>query len=139
MWTSKASATPRLINLVASLLVLEERLVIERSAPNSPIPDSLRGVYRLAEGTSRKATRTGDDRVAAKEWNMSFRIQWDEMPASHYDVQALLEFIRKWVGIGGGRSLGYGRFVVHAFSIEVISADPCSTDTRRQYRFVFIS
>jgi hypothetical protein len=110
-----------MIALAESLSVLEERLTIERFAPESPIPESLRGLYHLAEGTPRKATRAGDDRVAAEEWHMSFHIQWDETIATYHDVWALLDYIGKWTGIGGERRLGYGRFRVHTFSIEVLN------------------
>jgi hypothetical protein len=112
---------PQMIALAESLSVLEERLIIERFAPESPIPESLRGVYRLAESTPRKATRSGDDRVAAEEWHASFRIQWDETIANYHEVWALLDYIGKWTGIGSERRLGYGRFRVHTFSIEVVS------------------
>jgi len=112
---------PQMIALAESLSVLEDRLVIERSVPESPIPDSRAIAYRLAESTPRKATRAGDDRVAAQEWHTSFRIQWDETIANHHEVWALYDYIGKLTGIGGERRLGYGRFVVHAFSIEGVS------------------
>jgi hypothetical protein len=112
---------PQMIALAESLSVLQERLIIERSVPESPIPDSLRRVYRLAESTPRKATRAEDGRVAAQEWHMRFRIQWDQTIANYHEVWALYDYIGKLTGIGGERRLGYGRFVVHAFSIEVVS------------------
>jgi hypothetical protein len=111
---------PQMIALAESLSVLEERLVIERFTPESPIPESLRRVSRLAEGTPRKATRAGDDRVAAEEWHIIFRIQWDETSAFHHDVRALLDYIGKWIGVGNGRMSGYGRFLVHTFRIEMV-------------------
>jgi hypothetical protein len=112
---------PQMIALAESLSVLEERLTIERFTPESPIPESLRGLYRLAESTPRKATRAGDDRVAAEEWHTSFRIQWDETIANYHEVWALLDYMGKLTGIGGERRLSYGRFRVHTFSIEVVS------------------
>jgi len=112
---------PQMIALAESLSVLEERLVIERFAPESPIPESLRGLYRLADSTPRKATRAGDDRVAAEEWHMSFRIQWEQTIANYHEVWALLDYIGKLTGLGGERQLGYGRFRVHTFSIEVVN------------------
>lgn len=112
---------PQMIALAESLSVLEERLTIERLTPESPIPESLRGLYRLAERTPRKAIRAGDDRVAAQEWHMRFHIQWDEMIATYHDVWALLDYIGKLTGIGSERRLGYGRFLVHTFRIEVLN------------------
>jgi hypothetical protein len=112
---------PQMIALAESLSVLEERLVIERFAPESPIPESLRGLYRLAERTPRKATRAEDGRVAAQEWHMSFHIQWDETIANYHEVWALYDYIGKLTGLGGERQLGYGRFRVHTFSIEVVN------------------
>jgi hypothetical protein len=112
---------PQMIALAESLSVLEERLTIERFTPESSIPESLRRVSRLAEGTPRKATCAEDGRVAAEEWHMRFRIQWEQTIANYHEVWALLDYIGKLTGIGGERRLGYGRFVVHAFSIEVVS------------------
>jgi hypothetical protein len=112
---------PQMIALAESLSVLQERLIIELSVPESPIPDSRAIAYRLAESTPRKATRAGDDRVAAEEWHMSFHIQWDETIATYHDVWALLDYMGKLTGIGGERRLSYGRFIVHTFSIEVVN------------------
>jgi hypothetical protein len=119
--TVNRAQRPQMIALAESLSVLQERLIIERSVPESPIPDSLRRVSRLAEGMPRKVTRAGDDRVAAEEWHMRFRIQWEQTIANYHEVWALLDYMGKLTGIGGERRLGYGRFVVHAFSIEVVS------------------
>jgi hypothetical protein len=112
---------PQMIALAESLLMLEDRLVIERFTPESPIPDSHRRVYRLAEGTPRKATRAGDDRVAAEEWHMRFRIQWEQTIANYHEVWALLDYMGKLTGIGSERRLGYGRFLVHTFGIEIVN------------------
>jgi hypothetical protein len=103
------------------MIVLQDRLVIERFTPESPIPESLRRVSRLAEGMPRKVTRAGDDRVAAEEWHMRFRIQWEQTIANYHEVWALLDYIGKLTGLGGERRLGYGRFLVHTFSIEVVN------------------
>ncbi len=84
---------PQMIALAESLSVLEKRLIIERFTPESPIPDSRAIAYRLAESTPRKATRAGDDRVAAEEWHMSFRIQWNEAIATYHDAWALFDYI----------------------------------------------
>ncbi len=119
--TVNRAQRPQMIALAESLSVQEERLIIERSVPESPIPDSLRRVSRLAESTPRKATRAGDDRVAAQEWHMRFRIQWDQTIANYHEVWALLDYIGKLTGVGSERRLGYGRFRVHAFSIEVVN------------------
>jgi hypothetical protein len=112
---------PQMIALAESLSMLEERLTIERFTPESSIPESLRGLYRLAESTPRKATRAGDDRVAAEEWHMRFRIQWEQTIANYHEMWALLDYMGKLTGIGGERRLGYGRFRVDTFSIEVLN------------------
>jgi hypothetical protein len=111
---------PQMIALAESLSVLQERLIIERSVPETPTDDSRAIAYRLAESTLRSASSNKRAYVAAEEWHIIFRIQWDETIANYHDVRALLDYIGKWIGIGNGRMSGYGRFRVHTFSIEVV-------------------
>jgi hypothetical protein len=109
-----------MIALAESLSMLQERLIIERSVPETA-PDDLRAIaYRLAESTLRPVSRNKRAYVAAEEWHIIFRIQWDETSASHHDVRALLDYIGKWIGVGGGRRSGFGRFLVHTFRIEMV-------------------
>lgn len=52
------------------------------------------------------------------EWEIEFEINFDEEIISANDIQKLLERGGRFIGIGDGRKIGYGRFRVIEFETE---------------------
>jgi hypothetical protein len=52
------------------------------------------------------------------EWEIEFEINFDEEIISSADIQKLLERGRKFIGIGDGRKIGYGRFKMEEFEVK---------------------
>ncbi len=52
------------------------------------------------------------------EWEIDFEINFDEEIISEGDIMKLLMRVGKFIGIGDGRKLGYGRFTVEKFEVE---------------------
>lgn len=51
------------------------------------------------------------------EWEIEFEIHFDEEIISASDIKKLLERGGKFIGIGDGRKIGYGRFKVEKFEV----------------------
>lgn len=51
------------------------------------------------------------------EWEIEFEINFDEEIISANDIRKLLERGGKFIGIGDGRKIGYGRFKVEKFEV----------------------
>jgi len=52
------------------------------------------------------------------EWEIEFEINFDEELIGAEDIRKLLERGGKFIGIGDGRKIGYGRFVIKEFKVE---------------------
>jgi hypothetical protein len=52
------------------------------------------------------------------KWEIDFEINFDEEIISANDIQKLLERGGRFIGIGDGRKIGYGRFKIEKFEIE---------------------
>jgi hypothetical protein len=52
------------------------------------------------------------------EWEIDFEIHHDEEIIGAADIKKLLERGGKFIGIGDGRKIGYGRFEIEEFKVE---------------------
>jgi hypothetical protein len=52
------------------------------------------------------------------EWEIKFEINFDEEIISANDIKKLLERGGRFIGIGDGRKIGYGRFKILEFKVE---------------------
>lgn len=58
-------------------------------------------------------------RVAASPgWNAKFRIGWDDTMVSENEMRSILNDAGQFVGVGDGRVIGFGRFLVAGFDLE---------------------
>jgi hypothetical protein len=120
-----AKFTPRkrssLQPLVAStLLVLDERILLDRSLPDPLLPDPEQPVYLDIRSVRNPTTRARNVRyrVAARSgWQVNAQIQWDRTIVSREEMQAVAIDAGRLVGLGDGRTIGFGRFTVLAFHI----------------------
>jgi hypothetical protein len=52
------------------------------------------------------------------EWEIEFEINFDEEIISANDIKKLLERGGRFIGIGDGRKIGYGRFKIEKFEVK---------------------
>lgn len=107
--------------VAATLQVRDERVLVDRHLPPEPVPtdpDSL--VYVDTRSVRNPATkgRNVRHRVAASPgWSARFSITWDKTVVSRGEMEQALVDAGTLVGIGDGRSIGFGRYSVEEFLV----------------------
>ncbi len=100
----------------ATLQVLDERVLIDRFVPPEPLPtDPTAPVFldvRSVRNPSTKARNVRYRIAVSPGWATAFTLRWDRTVVSRTELQAILQDAGQLVGIGDGRSIGYGRFEV---------------------------
>lgn len=111
-----------LMGAVAATLQVEETVIplLNRHLPEAgnPPADPTQEVYIDVTGVRNPSTRARNVRyrlAAAAGWKLSFTILWDKTVVSREQMRAILRDAGTLVGIGDGRSMGNGRFVVLSF------------------------
>lgn len=117
--------------VAATLQIQEERILIDRYIPgfdssNGGLPnelpeDSDLPVYLDVRSVRNPGTKGRNIRyrvVASPGWTANFTIEWDSTIVSRSEMEAVAIDAGKLVGIGNGRAIGMGRFVVEGFEIE---------------------
>ena len=56
--------------------------------------------------------------AAAAGWQAGFSLLWDRTVVSRGEMEAAIVAAGQFVGVGNGRSIGFGRFAVEAFAVE---------------------
>jgi hypothetical protein len=107
--------------LVATLEVLDDRVLVDRFVPPEPLPTNPSAQVFLHISSVKNPVTKGRNiryRVAASAgWQASFQLRWDKTILSRQELQAVLIDAGKLVGIGNGRSIGCGRFATQALTI----------------------
>ena len=105
--------------LVATLEVLDEKVLVDRFVPPEPIPtDPSAPVFMHITSVRNPTTKARNIRyriAAAAGWQTTFQIRVDRTVVSRQELEAVAIDAGRLVGLGNGRSIGYGRFVVRAF------------------------
>lgn len=108
--------------LVSTLLVLDRIIPIEGLIlGETPSRDEAQAIYLDIQSVRNPTTRARNVRyrvAAAPGWRATFRISWDKTVISREQLGAIAIDAGRLVGIGDGRAIGYGRFVVLQFDIS---------------------
>lgn len=56
--------------------------------------------------------------AAAPGWSTSFSIEWENTLISRNEMTSILNSAGSFVGLGDGRSIGFGRFEVTKFKVQ---------------------
>lgn len=115
-------------NVAATLQVLDDFILLDRyfpSFPNghafdaltveSPPNDLTAPVYLDICGVRNPATKARNVRyrvAASTGWKTFFTLLWDKTIVSRSEMEAVLIDAGRLVGLGDGRSVGYGRFEI---------------------------
>lgn len=107
-------------SVAATLLVEDARVLTGLQLPDPPSRDDEAPVYLLVEGVKNPATKARNVRyrvAAAPGWRLSFTLLHDSTIVTREQLAAVLRDAGTLVGIGNGRSIGYGRFVVEGAEV----------------------
>jgi len=107
--------------VAATLQVADDRVLVDRFVPHEPIPtDPGELVYldiRSVRNPSTKARNIRYRVATCPGWKTSFTLEWDRTIVSRNEMQAVMKDAGQLVGLGDGRSIGYGRFTVTSFDV----------------------
>lgn len=108
--------------VTATLQVVDDRILIDRYLPHDEIPseDPEDPVYldiRSVKNPNSKGRNVRYRIAASAGWKTSFSIMWDKTIVSRAEMQASITDAGRLCGVGDGRSIGMGRFVVSALTI----------------------
>lgn len=116
-----------MVAVSATLQVLNDRILIDRWIPgfDDRLPETLPTdpdcpVYLDVRGVKNPATKGRNVRyrvAAAPGWVANCRLVWDNTVVSRGELEAITIDAGRLVGLGDGRSIGFGRFEVEAFEI----------------------
>ena len=108
--------------LTATLQIVDDRILVDRVVPEEPLPtDPTALVYmdiRSVRNPSTKARNVRYRVAAAPGWTTRFTLLWDRTIVSQTEMRAVLHDAGQLVGLGDGRSIGYGRFTIREVDSE---------------------
>lgn len=115
--------------IASTLVVLDEMILLDRYLPSEDelTQDKTQPVYLDVRSVKNPATKGRNVRyriAASPGWSATFQIEWENTVVSRGEMQAALESAGSFVGLGDGRSIGFGRFTVESFNIEETAEDP---------------
>lgn len=107
----------------ASTVQVEEEnaILTNRQRPDEPTNDAKQDVYIDIAGVVNPTTRARNVRyrlAARAGWECTFTIQWDKTIVGRDHMATILTDAGNLVGLGNGRKIGYGRFVVKEFKVN---------------------
>lgn len=121
-YTKKGRGTLQSV-ITATLLVLEDKILINRFMPDVMTTSDSNDVY-IDVRTVRNPTTKGRNiryRVCSRsEWKATFTIQWDITIISRQEMLAVIIDAGKFCGLGDARNIGFGRFEVEEFLITEV-------------------
>ena len=109
--------------IASTLIVLDENILLDRFVPSEDdlTQDKTHPVYldiRSVKNPTTKARNVRYRIAASPGWKASFQIEWENTIVSRGEIQSAMDSAGSFVGLGDGRSIGFGRFTVESFDIE---------------------
>lgn len=108
----------------ATLQVLDDRVLVDRFLPDNVAElqnETDEPVYmdvRSCKNPSTKARNIRYRVAASPGWILEFNLLWDKTIVSRNEMQAAVMDAGRFSGIGDGRNIGFGRFVIETFDIN---------------------
>lgn len=108
-------------NVGATLQVTDDVILVDRFVPPEPIPtDRALSVYMDISSVRNPATKARNVRyriAAGSGWLLTFGILWDRTIVSRGEMESVAIDAGRLVGLGDGRSIGFGRFDIVSFEV----------------------
>lgn len=105
----------------STLQVLDDIILVDRFLPENIaelVNEKDMPVYLDVRSVRNPATRARNVRyrvTASPGWKTTFQIIWDKTVVSRNEMEGVLRDAGQFWGLGGGRNIGYGRFIVNDF------------------------
>lgn len=132
-YTKKGRST-LMVPVVATLQVAPDRILVDRHFPGFPNGNSFdpstaepperdqdMPVYldvRMVRNPSTRARNVRYRVAACLGWSASFELMWDKTIVSRPEMETILIDAGRLVGVGNGRAIGMGRFVIERFDVD---------------------
>lgn len=115
--------------VTATLQVVEDIILLpDRYVPSRPVEieqgqayDAIPLVYVLVAGVKNPGTNKRNIRyriATTPGWECHFTLLWDKTVVSRGEVESLCLTAGQLVGLGDGRTIGFGRFILKAFEVQ---------------------
>ncbi|MBX0331428.1 hypothetical protein K2Z83_27630 [Oscillochloris sp. ZM17-4] len=107
--------------VASTLQILDDRMILPHlQLPNPISTDPSAPIYLDIRSVRNPGTKARNIRyriAAATGWTLTFHIQWDKTVVARGEMESVIIDAGRLVGIGNGRSIGFGRFAMTAFAI----------------------
>ncbi|MEI8366445.1 MAG: hypothetical protein WCF65_08520 [Parachlamydiaceae bacterium] len=115
--------------ITSTLVVLEETILLDRFLPSEAelSQDKDQPVYLDVRSVKNPSTKGRNVRyriAASPGWKATFQIEWENTVVSRGEMQSAMVSAGSLVGLGDGRNIGQGRFIVEKFDVEEASEEP---------------
>jgi hypothetical protein len=107
--------------VAATLQITDDRILVDRFVPEEPQTDPEQPVYIHISSVRNPATKARNVRyriAAATGWELTFSALWDRTIVSRSEIEAVAHDAGMLSGLGDGRTIGFGRFVVVSFAAQ---------------------
>lgn len=107
--------------VTATLQVEDDRILVDRFVPEVPEPNPDLPTYLYISSVRNPSTKARNVRyriACSAGWSLAFRILWDRTIVSRSELEAVANDAGQLVGLGNGRSIGFGRFHVESFTVN---------------------
>lgn len=109
--------------VASTLIVLDEVILLDRFLPpdDEITQDKMAPVYIDVRSVKNPATRGRNVRyrvAASNGWKTTFRLEWASTIVHRDQMASIINDAGHFVGLGDGRGIGFGRFIVEKFEIE---------------------
>lgn len=115
--------------VAATLQITDDKILVDRFLPGGlqtpPPADPDELVYLDVRSVRNPATKARNVRyrvAASPGWTATFHLLWDSTIVSRGEMNAALIDAGRLVGLGDGRSIGFGRFEVVSFEVKDLKA-----------------
>lgn len=104
----------------ATLQITDDFILIDRYLPEDITDDPTADVYLDIRSVRNPTTRMRNIRyrvAASAGWSTQFHLLWDKTIVSRNEMEACIRDAGQLVGLGDGRSIGMGRFIVREMDV----------------------
>lgn len=107
--------------VAATLQIVDDRILLDRFLPDPLTTDIDQPVYLDIRSVKNPATKGRNVRyrvAATSGWTLTTTIMWDKTIVSRQEMEAVAIDAGRLTGLGDGRAVGFGRFVVESFKVQ---------------------
>lgn len=109
--------------VAATLQITDDKILVDRFLPEN-IGDLVNAtdepVYLDVRSVKNPATKGRNVRyrvAASSGWMATFNLLWDKTITSRHEMEAATRDAGRFSGLGDGRAIGFGRFLVDSFEV----------------------